>query len=517
MRLIDYFDRGAERFPERACLVDGNQSWTYSEIGGLSQQVALGLLAAGLGDESRVAIYSPNHAMAYACILGVTRAGCTWVTVNARNAIDENTYILGNTETEWLFYHSDFEGYIDQIRQDCPGIKNYVCLDKPGGYGRILDDWMAPHTGTAPDLPHDPNAIALLISSGGTTGRPKGVMITHANIETMNTCFNTGMPTSEPPVYLMVAPMTHAAGVTSFALLASGATNVIMAKADPEGIMQTIERDKVTHLFLPPTVIYVMLAHPNVRNYDYSSLQNFIYAAAPMSADKLRQAIEVFGPVMTQTYGQAEAVMICTFFSPEQHVDALKNGNERRLLSCGQPVPYMRVEAMDDDGNLLPRGESGEIVVRGGLVMKGYYNNPQATEEASQFGWHHTGDIGYKDEDDFVYIVDRKKDMIISGGFNVYPSEIEQVIWTHDAVQDCAVIGVPDEKWGEAVKAVIELKAGASVSDDEIIALCKGKLGSVKAPKTVEFWDELPRSPVGKVLKKDIRKPYWKGHERRVS
>jgi acyl-CoA synthetase (AMP-forming)/AMP-acid ligase II len=311
--------------------------------------------------------------------------------------------------------------------------------------------------------------------------------------------------------------MTHAAGITSFALLAFGATNVIMPKADPEAIMRTIEREKVTHLFLPPTVIYVMLAHPNVRKYDYSSLRNFIYAAAPMSADKLREAIDVFGPVMTQTYGQAEAAMICTFFSPEQHVEALTTGKEKRLLSCGRPALFMRVEIMDDDGNLLARGENGEIVMRGGLVMKGYYNNPDATEEASLFGWHHTGDIGYKDEDDFVYIVDRKKDMIISGGFNVYPSEIEQVIWTHDAVQDCAVIGIPDEKWGEAVKAVIELKPGAKVGADEIIALCKEKLGSVKAPKTVEFWDELPRSPVGKVLKKDIRKPFWKGRGRSVS
>ncbi|NQV21711.1 MAG: AMP-binding protein, partial [Rhodospirillales bacterium] len=423
MRLIDYFDRGADQYPDRACLVDGNQNWAYAEIRELSNRIAVGLLDTGLGHESRVAVYSPNQAMAYACILGLTRAGCTWVTVNARNAIDENTYILDNTETEWLFYHSSFEGFIDKVRADCPKIKNYVCLDKPGGYGPLLDDWMAPHTGTPPDLPHQPDAVAALVSSGGTTGRPKGVMITHAGLETMNACFNAGMPVSSPPVYLMVAPMTHAAGITSFALLSFGATNVIMSKADPEAIMETIEREKVTHLFLPPTVIYMMLAHPSVRKYDYSSLKNFIYAAAPMSADKLREAISVFGPVMTQTYGQAEAVMICTYFSPEQHVEALAAGNERRLLSCGQPSLFTRLEIMDDDGNLLPHGESGEIVVRGGLVMKGYYKNPDATEEASQFGWHHTGDIGYKDEDDFVYIVDRKKDMIISGGFNVYPSE----------------------------------------------------------------------------------------------
>jgi acyl-CoA synthetase (AMP-forming)/AMP-acid ligase II len=176
----------------------------------------------------------------------------------------------------------------------------------------------------------------------------------------------------------------------------------------------------------------------------------------------------------------------------------------------------MRVEVMDDEGRLLPRGQRGEIVVRGGLVMKGYYKNPQATEEASTFGWHHTGDIGVIDEDGFVYIVDRKKDMIISGGFNVFPSEVEQVLWSHPAVQDCAVIGVPDEKWGEAVKAVVELKPGATAAADELIALAKDRLGGVKAPKSVDFVATLPRSPVGKVLKKDLRATYWTGHDRKI-
>ena len=208
--------------------------------------------------------------------------------------------------------------------------------------------------------------------------------------------------------------------------------------------------------------------------------------------------------------------MICTFFSPSDHVEALSGNKRERLASCGKATPLMRVEVMDEAGALLPRGERGEIVVRGGLVMKGYYNNRAATEEASAFGWHHTGDIGVIDEDGFVYIVDRKKDMIISGGFNVFPSEVEQVLWGHPAVQDCAVIGVPDEKWGEAVKAVVELKPGATVEGAELIALAKDRLGGVKAPKSVDFIDTLPRSPVGKVLKKTLREPYWVGQERKI-
>jgi acyl-CoA synthetase (AMP-forming)/AMP-acid ligase II len=234
-----------------------------------------------------------------------------------------------------------------------------------------------------------------------------------------------------------------------------------------------------------------------------------------MSVEKLKQAIEIFGPVMTQVFGQAEAPIMCTYLSPEDHVvgDPTLEG---RLASCGRPTLLTPVEIMDDAGNLLSPGEKGEIVVRGNLVMKGYYKDPVATKEVSAYGWHHTADVGYKDAAGFVYIVDRKKDMIISGGFNVYPSEVEQVIWAHPAVQDCAVIGVPHEKWGEAVKAIVELKSGCSVSDSEIIAFCKQQIGSVKAPKSVEFWESLPRTAVGKVRKRDIRARFWEGIDRKI-
>jgi acyl-CoA synthetase (AMP-forming)/AMP-acid ligase II len=235
-----------------------------------------------------------------------------------------------------------------------------------------------------------------------------------------------------------------------------------------------------------------------------------------MSVEKLKEALEVFGPVMTQTFGQVEAPMLVTSMTPEQHLEAIQTGKEKRLWSCGRPTVFSLVEIMDEDGNLLPPGERGEIVVRGNLVMKGYYKNPEATAEASAFGWHHTGDVGYKDEDGFIYIVDRKKDMIISGGFNIFSSEVEQVIWSHPAVQDCAVIGVPDDKWGESVKAVVQLKPGMSATEEELIALCKEKVGSVKAPKSVEFWPDLPRTAVGKVMKRDIRSRFWTGQARNV-
>jgi acyl-CoA synthetase (AMP-forming)/AMP-acid ligase II len=235
-----------------------------------------------------------------------------------------------------------------------------------------------------------------------------------------------------------------------------------------------------------------------------------------MSVEKLKRAIEVFGPVMMGGYGQTEAPTSISFLTPGEHVVAGKIAPDERLASVGRPNPLVHVEIMSDANEILPPGATGEICVRGDLVMKGYYKAPEKTAETIVDGWLHTGDIGHLDAEGYLHITDRKKDMIITGGFNVYPSEVEQVIWGHPAVQDCAVIGVPDAQWGEAVKAVVELNAGQQVSADEIIALCKDRLGSVKAPKTVDFVDSLPRSPVGKVLKKDLRAKYWQDTGRKI-
>jgi acyl-CoA synthetase (AMP-forming)/AMP-acid ligase II len=252
------------------------------------------------------------------------------------------------------------------------------------------------------------------------------------------------------------------------------------------------------------------------KKVDFSSLRYFMYGAAPMSVEKLKQAIEVIGPVMMGGYGQTEAPASISYLPPDAHFKNGRVADDERLSSVGQPNPLISVEIMDDANQILAQGETGEICVRGDLVMKGYYKAPEKTAETIIDGWLHTGDVGHIDAEGYLHITDRKKDMIISGGFNVYPSEVEQVIWGHPAVQDCAVIGVPDEKWGEAVKAVVELNKGQTVSADDLIALCKEKLGSVKAPKSIDFIDVLPRSPIGKVLKKDLRARYWQDAARKI-
>ncbi len=515
MRLIDFFDRGAALYPDRACLVGGEVSLTFAEVQKRTHRVANRLISAGLAPQMGAAVLSPNDADAFSCILGILRAGGAWMPLNARNAVDDNAAILADNDCRFLFYHSSFAAAAEEMRKKVPTLLGLVCVDKAGA-DPDLKSWLADANDDPCYVPSGPHDLASIWPSGGTTGRSKGVMLTNLNFATMIANFITSMPTTEPPVHLIAAPMTHAAGCISFPLLALGATTVLIPSADALLVMESIQRHKVTTLFLPPTVIYMMLGHPRVREFDYSSLTHFVYAAAPMSAEKLKEAMEIFGPVMAQTFGQAEAPMLCTFLSPEEHKVVGDPKLEKRLMSCGRSTIFAQVEVMDDDGNILPPNEKGEIVVRGNLVMKGYYKNPKATEEASRFGWHHTGDVGFKDEDGYFYIVDRKRDMIISGGFNIYPSEIEQVIWAHPAVQDCAVVGVPDDKWGEAVKAIVQLKTPGAATVEELSAFCRERVGGMKTPKSFEIWDSLPRSPVGKVLKRTIRDRFWAGRVRNV-
>jgi fatty-acyl-CoA synthase len=277
-----------------------------------------------------------------------------------------------------------------------------------------------------------------------------------------------------------------------------------MAKPDLTEFLALVARHRVTHTFLPPTLIYMLLGHEHLASTDLSSLQCFWYGAAPMSAARLEEALAAIGP-MAQLFGQSEAPMMIAMMPPADHFRPDGTVATERLSSAGRPAPLVTVGIMDGEGRLLERGERGEIVVRSSLVMAGYYKNPEATVEASRHGWHHTGDIGYLDDDGYLFIVDRAKDMIITGGFNVYSAEVEQALMAHPDVRDCAVIGLPDEKWGERVTAVVQLRPGGTATADEVVAFVKARVGSVKAPKQVEIWPDLPRSKVGKVLKTDIR------------
>jgi acyl-CoA synthetase (AMP-forming)/AMP-acid ligase II len=518
MRMIDFFDRGARNAPDHVCMVGEGFSATYAEVRARSNRIGHALITDGFAAGAHGAVLSGNDPRAFEAILGILRADGVWVMANNRASVDENVYLLDLLDVDTLFFHSEVADRIARFRSECPAIRRYVSIDVPHqAADAYLGDWLA--QSSAEDVPQrragKPEELAFLGNTGGTTGRSKGVMLTNLVWQSLVSSLVASMPMKRPPVNLVAAPMTHAAGPLALASMALGGTVAVLPKFEPGDVLAAIAKHRVTYMFLPPTAIYMLLSHPGVRDHDCSSLEYISYAGAPMSLDRLKEAIDVFGPVMNASFGQTESPMCVTAMPPHLHLNA--EGELAHPGSCGQANLLSRVEIMDDDGNLLPPGEHGEIVVRGPLVMAGYYKNPEATEEVSRFGWHHTGDIGYRDEQGWFFIVDRKKDMIISGGFNVYPAEVEQALQAHPAVQDCAVFGIPDDKWGEQVVAVVELRAGAvPPPEDDLIAFARDKLGAVKTPKQLSYIDSLPRSNAGKVLRAELRKPYWEQRGRAI-
>jgi acyl-CoA synthetase (AMP-forming)/AMP-acid ligase II len=517
MLYIDFFEKGVERYPDNVILRDGDQSWTYREMALLVNHIASALLASGLEPGDKVAIYSPNHAYVFAIQYGILRAGCVWVPMNYRNTASATAEALTHLEVDWLFFHSSLSECVRGLPDSVPSVRGRVCVDQQTDFADCLESWLS-HFAERKVFPERGSAdTAAILSTSGTTGKPKGIVLSNRAFATMVAEYNIMYPDKTPQTHLIVAPLSHAAGIYGATLLAHGSTNVLLHKPDPLSILKSFDQYKITTIFLPPTIIYMMLAHPRIKEFDYSSLRTILYGAAPMAVQKLHEALEIFGPVLAQAYGQSEALMMCVFLTEKDHQLALENpALVHRLKSAGREGPLARVAIMDDDGNILPANVKGEIVVRSDITMDHYYKDPQATADASKYGWHHTSDIGYKDEDGYIYIVDRKKDMIISGGFNIFPGEVEQAMLSHPSVQDCAVVGIPDQKWGEAVLAAIELKPGAEFDEAQIIAFCKDKLGSVKAPKFVKVVDSLPRSTVGKVLRREIRAQYWANQERLV-
>jgi acyl-CoA synthetase (AMP-forming)/AMP-acid ligase II len=453
-----------------------------------------------------------------AAMIGGLKAGGAWCNINLRNAVPTNVDILARGHCEAIFFHSSAAAAIPAFQQGVPSLRRTICLDLDLPGHPALETFARGASEQPVNVRLAPDAINFQGSTGGTTGAPK-ITEGNAGFLTWNTIgFMTALQLDEPPVNIAVAPITHAAGIVAMAALAMGGTVVLMAAPDLGKLLANVEKWRASLLFLPPTVIYTLMNYPQCAKTDFSSLRYLMSAAAPFAVEKIAAARKMFGPVICQSFGQTESGFPLTFMPPSAVNEALDNpALAGRLRSVGLPTANVAaIEIMNDAGELLPPGEVGEIVVRGPTVMMRYVDDPAATAAIKQHGWQHTGDVGYRDADGFIYVSDRKRDLIISGGFNVFPLEVEQVLARHPAVQDCAVIGVPDEKWGEAVKAVVELAPGKSVGEEELIELCKKELGSVRAPKSIDFIELLPRSAVGKVLKRELRTKYWEGKTARI-
>ena len=517
MRISDYVDATAERQPNRPALIQGDVEIEYSQAQSIIHSAAHALEAEnGLGKSSHIAIYAPNDYRVPLLLLAINRADMVWLSVHTRNPIEINLEILSFLDCEFVFFHSAYEEVVPKLKSRLEKIKGFVCIDRASEHGPSLAEWSADHDRPYKAQPEDPLGPCVLQPTGGTTGPSKAALHTHRGLEISVLAGREAQGLDPKVRFLAAAPLTHAGGMSALHTLTWGGCCIVVNITEPQQILEAIQRWRITHVFLPPTVIYTLMEMPETQQTDLSSLRCLGTGGAPFAPEKAKRATRLFGPVLYEGYGQTECLMPLTVKRPEDYLLPDGDFDETALRSAGRAVSMVRMEIMDKTGRLLPPGETGEIVVQSSMVMREYYKNPEETKTSGAYGWQHTGDVGVKDERGFITIVDRIKDMIVSGGFNVFPNQIEAVILENEAVLDCAVIGVPDEKWGEAVKAVIQLKPGQQLAEDTVIAACRERLGGVYAPKSVEFWEELPRSAVGKVLRRTVRDRFWKEQWRAV-
>jgi fatty-acyl-CoA synthase len=485
---------------------------TAGQLGQQVSRYAQAYAALGLRPGSGVAMLSTNRPEVLYATGASMVSGCRGTPLHPLGSLEDHAYVLGDAGIEALVFDPSFAGRAAALRDRVPSLTRLLSF----GPGDVGDDLTALAAGyrpgplAAPSV--DPEAISSLAYTGGTTGEPKGVMSTYRGGAAMLQIMLTEWQWPTDLRHLVCTPLSHAGAAFVVPALIRGGSIVVLPRFDAGQVLGAIERHRITSLFLVPSMIYALLDHPAFPATDLSSLQTVFYGASPIAPARLRAAIRAMGPVFFQFYGQTEAPQTVCVLRKEEH-DADDLG---RLATCGRPVPWLHVALLDEEGSPVPRGEAGEICVRGPLVMNGYWNKPEQTAEVFRHGWLHTGDIAREDQDGFFTIVDRKKDMIVSGGFNVFPREIEDVLATHPAVSASAVIGVPDPTWGEAVKAVIALRPGSPATAAELTALVRERKGPHHAPKSVDFVDAIPLTPVGKPDKKALRARYWADADRQV-
>ena len=518
MRIFDHFDWHAREQPDAAFAWFAGREISYREALARANQIANALVAEGLPQGARVAFLSKNCAEYALFYYGAAKAGVVPVPLNFRLAPPEWSYIVNDARAELLFARGALVGAIDPLRAELGSLKRCLALDAapPAGW-ESYERWLARSPSTKPTRVIDDSADVYQMYTSGTTGRPKGAVLQHRAVTSNAQQVSAVTQISPGERYLVVAPMYHAAAaVSSFWVIGQGGTLYIHEDFAPADVVRALSEQQIVAATLVPAMIQACLVTvPDVAKRSYESLRTIIYGASPIAVETLRRALEVFGCGFAQGFGMTETTAAATFLLPSDHTRALRE-RPGLLLSCGRALPGTDVMIADADDSEVPRGEIGEILVRGPQIMRGYWNLPEASAEALRGGWMHTGDAATMDDEGYVYIQDRVKDMIVSGGENVYPREVEDVLFRHPAVADAAVIGVPDTQWGEAVKAIVVLKQGASASEAELIEHARKALASYKRPRSVDFVAELPRNPSGKVLKKDLREPFWRGHTRRV-
>jgi len=510
-------------YPDKRAIVDQEKEFTWREVNERINQLANALTSLGCQDGDRIAILAYNSSEYIECGFATAKVGMVFVPLNFRLSLREIEYILRDSAPKVFFFGKEFSDVADSLRLQFP--LHYICIGEEvegaTEYEALLES-KATSEPSEKGITVDENSPSEILYTSGTTGLPKGVVHTHrARLAGVVTHVLYGGLKHDDIHLVNVPALFHGAGHVWMLANAYVGASIIISRLrgfDPEVLLTTIQEESVTNLHLVPTTILQLLEFPSVGKYDVSSLRVIYYATAPMPVSLLRRALNIFGNIFVQPYGLTEAGPTVTVLGRKEHDMSGLSDEEanRRLRSCGRPFWGRFVKVVDDRGEEVSPHEVGEIIVKSTDVMDCYWNNEEETKKVLKDGWLYTGDLATYDENLYLYLVDRKKDMIISGGENIYPAEIERVLWDHPAVAECAVIGVPDDKWGEAVKALVVQRTGHRVDEEEIIQFCKEFLASYKKPKSVEFVSELPRNPQGKILKRVLREKYWAGKERKI-
>jgi acyl-CoA synthetase (AMP-forming)/AMP-acid ligase II len=509
----------ARQRPEAIALSFEGRDTSFAEFDRHSNQVANKLLEEGVNSGQRVAYVGKNSDYFFEILFGAAKAGIVLVPVGWRLAPAEMAYMLRDSAAALVFVGPEVKAQVEQAGALLDRPIKLIPLEPGSPEGPLFEDWREGGPDRAVRIAVSEDAVALQLYTSGTTGRPKGAMLAHRSIlgvrrqaAEAQLAWNRWGPDD---VSLAAMPVAHVGGsVWGVVALFNGAKSVVSRDFDPLKVLDFIARDRISKIFLVPAALRVIVSQPRSREIDFSRLKYIVYGSSPMPLDLLRECMRVFGCGFCQTYGMTETSGTIVYLPPEDHDPA---GN-RRMRSAGIPMPGVEIRIVDEQGRSLPPNTVGEVVTRSDANMVGYWGMEEATANTIDAeGWLRSGDAGYLDEDGYLYINDRIKDMIISGAENIYPAEVENAIHDHPSVADVAIIGVPDEKWGEAVKAVVVLRPGAQAEAREIIAFARSRIAAYKVPKSVEFIDILPRNAAGKLLRRALREPYWAGHERRVN
>ncbi len=517
MLLGDLIRRNRKLLPQKAAVIFEGDSLTWSELDERVSRLANALIDLGAKRGDHVAILSKNCVEYLETYFGCARSATICTAINYRLTPRELQYVIENSEAKIVIVSDEFLGTLEEIRADLTFAEHFVVIGKTPEGMKSYDDLLAAASPEAPDIEQHEDDVVLQMYTSGTTGLPKGAMLTHRNLMTNSVGCSLGMQFQPDDCILMVAPLYHmAAGMTSLSTILQGGPILLHRDFNPVAILDDMEGGVVTVVLLIPVMINFLLQMPDIEERDFSNIRGIVYGASPMPVEVLRRAMEIFQCDFIQGYGQTESSAVLCVLRAEDHLLEGTPEQLKRLGSAGREVFGTEVRVVDEEGADVEPGQIGEVIGRGANVMKGYWKMPEATEQTLRGGWLHTGDLGTVDEDGYVYILDRVKDMIISGGENIYSREVEEVLYMHPAVADAAVIGVPDGQWGESVHAIIVLRDGREATDDEIIEFTRGRLAGYKRPRSVEFTDTLPRNLSGKVLKKVLRDPHWEGQDRKV-